>query len=222
MRVTDVNGDLPRIINNRDHVYLGNLRHYFRVLFRQTANSNGYHNFRHPCHVLWVCYESLRHPAYRREIPVRKGRNLMIAALSHDFEHSGLPQNDREQIIRAIRGLERHLLPEDAGEIDDISALMVTTEFPHRIETAKLPLEAQILRDGDCSQCFSPVWIQDVVFGLAEERGVSPLEVLRHQEGFMRGLTFSTKWAQGVFTKKVIDAKIEEVRGLLEILDSQA
>ncbi len=83
-----------------------------------------------------------------------------------------------------------------------------------------LGLCGRIIRDADVSQGLCDAWIQQVVFGLAAERGVEPIEVLRSQETFMRGLIFSTAWARAQFPPDAIEDKIAEAQALLVIFES--
>jgi hypothetical protein len=66
----------------------------------------------------------------------------------------------------------------------------------------------------------SPAWIQQVVFGLAQEWEVSPLEVLKGQGSFLAGLSFCTCWARQLFPQELIHAKIEEVEQLRRLLET--
>ena len=48
MLVSEVTGDVPKIIGNEESLYEGDLNEYFRVLFFESSNIyNPYHNFRH-------------------------------------------------------------------------------------------------------------------------------------------------------------------------------
>jgi hypothetical protein len=91
----EISGDLPKIIGNEENLYEGNLIYYFRVLFFRANNLyNPYHNFRHMSHVLWLCYKSCQY--YSHELPPRQMRTLLIAALFHDFDHTGRPHRGDE------------------------------------------------------------------------------------------------------------------------------
>jgi hypothetical protein len=58
MLVSEVRGDLPKIIGNEEQLYEGELTFYFRTLFFRSRNlHNPYHNFRHMLHVLWLCHK---------------------------------------------------------------------------------------------------------------------------------------------------------------------
>jgi hypothetical protein len=66
----------------------------------------------------------------------------------------------------------------------------------------------------------SPVWIQQVVIGLAGERGVKPIEVLRAQAPFLDTLSFHTRWARQLFPQEFIKAKIGEAEKLVQLLET--
>jgi hypothetical protein len=90
-------------------------------------------------------------------------------------------------------------MPADRAFLPQIEALIEATHYPYKIGSDKLDLLGQIIRDADLAQALSPAWIQQVVFGLAQEWEVSPLEVLKGQGSFLAGLSFSTCWAQQLF-----------------------
>jgi hypothetical protein len=111
MLTSELTGDLPEIIGNEENLYEGNLILYFRILFYNSTNlKNPYHNFRHTLHVLWLCQKACRY--YQKKLTPRQMRNLLIAALFHDFDHPGHPHPgeqdpDRINIRIAIAGLRR-------------------------------------------------------------------------------------------------------------------
>lgn len=216
--MSSVKGDLPAIVRNDADLYEGDLRHYFRVLCRHATNlGHPYHNFRHVSHVLWLCYQAC--VFYREEGMTRESmRTLLIAALFHDFNHSGRPGPDKVNIEAAIMALEEHLLPEDMCYLEHIKHVIKATEFPYTMSTEEVGFLGKIIRDADMGQAFSVAWIQQVIYGLAEEWGKTPLEVLKMQGGFLGGLKLHTTWARSVFTPEVVQEKIDEARELLEIL----
>ena len=84
-----------------------------RLLPRTSAR-----NFRHTLHVLWLCQKACRY--YQKTLTPRQMRNLLIAALFHDFDHPGHPHPgeqdpDRINIRIAIAGLRRHITPLTPG-----------------------------------------------------------------------------------------------------------
>jgi len=107
-------------------------------------------------------------------------------------------------------------------EFQNIVEIIRGTEFPYKVTSEMLTLSGQIIRDADLSQNFSVAWIQQVVFGLAEEWGKNPIEVLKMQEGFMNNvLHYITEWGQQRFPTSDIEGKIAEARALVEILTAE-
>src|SRR3989344_490419 len=219
MSVSTIRGSLPSILLNADQLYEGNLVHYFQAVFNHAKNlQHPYHNFRHMFHVTWLCHKACSF--YVTTLSRRQMRNLLIAAMFHDIDHSGQVGPDALNIARALEALETHTLPEDRLYLADISALISATEYPYKVPSETLPLCAQIIRDADLSQALSVAWIQQVIFGLAAEWGKQPTEVLKGQNAFLSNLKFHTKWAQLLYPQASIDEKIAETRELVQLLES--
>ncbi len=215
----ELHGTLIEMTDNIDGVYEGNLRHYAHQIFHQGQHfGNGYHGYRHNHHVTWQCYQACRYYGDGK-LDKRSMRNLVVAALWHDFDHSGMAGHDDLNLLRAIRGFHKNIVPEDELHAEAIIKLMWVTEYPYKVLTNDLHLTAQILRDADMSQCFSTAWIETVIIGLAREWRRTPLEVLKGQVPFLRGLKFYTEWGQASFTQAAIDKKIVEVEGLIALYD---
>lgn len=208
-------GGLPAVIRNEDGLYEGDLLHYFKVLFFQAQNVNHpYHNFRHMTHVLWLCYDAC--VFYKNALRPRLIRNILVAGMFHDFDHSGLMGHDDLNIERAVRGFEKNIHEDDIDHKSDIVFLIRGTEFPH---TSADSGSLVILRDADLAQALSSAWIQQVVFGLAKEWGKTPLEVLKMQPAFNEGIKFKTRWAQERFPEELVAAKVSEAHALIECLE---
>jgi hypothetical protein len=224
MLVSEVTGDRPKIIGNEEHLYEGDLTFYFRTLFFKSRNlHNPYHNFRHTLHVLWLCHKACQY--YQNQLTPRQMRNLLITALFHDFDHPGHPhpgENDPDRInIRiAIAGLRRYIMPADRAFLPEIEALIEATQYPYKIGSEELDLLGRIIRDADLAQALSPVWIQQVVIGLAQEWRVQPLDVLKSQGSFLASFSFNTRWARHKFPRELVQAKIDEVEQLLRLLET--
>src|ERR1700722_10358741 len=224
MLTSEITGDLPEIIGNEESLYEGNLVLYFRILFYNSNNlRNPYHNFRHTLRVLWLCQKACRY--YQKKLTPRQMRNLLIAALFHDFDHPGHPHPgeqdpDRINIRIAIAGLRRHIMADDRASLPEIEALIEATHYPYKTAGEELDLLGKILRDADLAQVFSPVWIQQVVIGLAGERGVKPIEILRAQASFLDTLSFHTRWARQMFPQELIKAKSGEAEKLARLLET--
>ncbi|MDO8482791.1 MAG: hypothetical protein Q7S86_03165 [bacterium] len=227
----ETRGSIPQIIRNDDKLYEGNLTHYLRVVCKYARNlHHPYHNLRHMLHVLWLCYQACLFYKEKRingnlsspKLTPRQMRNLLIAALFHDFDHSGLLGDDDLNIEKALRALKKHILPEDEMHLDEIVGILKATEFPYKVSSDSLGLLAKIIRDADMSQALSVAWIQQVILGLAAEWRKTAVEILQMQGPFMSNLKFFTDWGQQMFPRKIIDIKIQEANELLELLGEQA
>jgi hypothetical protein len=225
MSRSKISGDIPKIIINAESLYEGNLVCYFRVIFFKATNiTNPYHNLRDMLHVLWLCHKACRY--YRHKLTPSQMRVLLIAALFHDFDHPGHPHPgekdpDKINIPIAISGLRRYIMAGDRALMPAIEGIIEATHFPYTIGSDKLDLLGKIIRDADLAQALSPVWIQQVVIGLAQEWEVTPLEVLRAQKSFLAALPFNTEWARELFPQELVDAKIEEAETLLRLLEAE-
>ena len=216
-----VRGNLPEIITNAEGLYAGDLRHYFKILFHSAQNvRHPYHNWRHMTHVMVMAYFACKY--HQDELTPLLIRKILIAALFHDFDHSGMIGHDDLNIERALRALDTHLLPEDRVDQSEIAGLIKITEFPYKRPSLGLSLRARILRDADMAQVFSLAWMQQVIFGFASEWRKEPLDVLRLQIPFLGSTSFHTAWGQAQYPSAVIEEKIAEVKELLELLDIAA
>ena len=210
-------GSITGVIRNDDGAYSGDLIHYFRVVFYNARNlSNPYHNFRHLFHVLWLCFSAAQF--YATSLSKHDIRELLIAAMFHDFDYTGMMGNDDVNITLALRGLKKHLLVEDGDSYPNIEKLIRATQYPYVIPVEELDLRGKIIRDADLSQALSPAWIQQVIFGLSEEWNKAPIEVLLAQVGFLNSVKFHTEWAHHEFD---LEAKRNEVADLIKLLQPQ-
>jgi hypothetical protein len=201
------------IINNKDRTYTGDLKHYFRITMRAPNVLNPYHGIRHMLHVLWECYQG----AIALGIDGEKLRCLLIAALFHDYDHSGKLIEDNKNIERAITGMQIHLLPEDKQHESTIESLIRCTAFPH-IGDPSSTLHA-LLRDVDLAQGLSETWIEHILFRLSQEKGNTMESMLERQTDFLQVLEkgLYTMWARKKYCPK-ITARLEEVRLMKEVL----
>src|SRR5262245_49739105 len=126
-------GNIPEVIRNSNIVYQGDLIPYFGILFGKARNLRcPYHNARHILHVTYQCYIAC--VSYGHKLTKREMRNLLIAAMFHDFDHSGLTGDDDLNIARALRALQKFILPEDQSHRDEIEYLIKATEYPYKID----------------------------------------------------------------------------------------
>jgi len=93
-----------------------------------------------------------RRRIYRDRLTQRQIRNLLIAALFHDFDHPGHPHPgaddpDGINIGRSIAALRRHIAPEDRPFLPGIEALIEATHYPYVVAGEQFDLSGQIIRD---------------------------------------------------------------------------
>lgn len=213
-----VRGTIDQIITNENNLYEGNLVSYFRIIFHEATNvTHPYHNFRHMMHVTWLCHEACIF--YIDTLSKRQMRNVLIAAMFHDFDHPGTLGDDNQNIMRSIEGLKKHILPEDSPSLDDIKTIIQATEYPYKTDSSTLSLSAQIIRDADTSQSLNPSWLQQIIFGLAAEWNKPPLDVLKAQGAYHRNLKLVTTWGKQMWPQEKINEKIDEAEKLLKILE---
>lgn len=205
------------VIINEAGRYEGNLEKYFKILFEKATNVRApYHNMRHTLHVVSECYDGACYYGFDKRI----FRNLLIAALFHDFNHAGqMTGNDDLEVERAIRGLRAHLFLEDDPYMECIQGYIRSTQFPHKRANNELALAEQVLRDADMSQSLdSDDWIQQILFGLSAEMRITPKDLLATQENFLSSIEFASEWGIKKFSP-LRDKRILEIRELVMVLN---
>jgi len=213
-------GDIAKIATNADGLYEGDLRRYVKVILQAPNIYNGYHGLRHMLHVLWVCYQACEYYARLGKLTPPRMRRLLIAAIFHDYYHSGKSGDDKENIAEAIKGLRFHLLVEDYPYLEEIENILRATQFPHEDLGSTATLEQRILRDADVSQAFGPVWIGDILAGFGSELEKTPLEMLKQQLGFLNTLKFHSDFGKVFYGEDALHAKKVETMDLIAILET--
>ena len=113
------------------------------------AASLYYHNNYHAMWMMVNCYNmSMNH-----EMDDNDRRLLLIAAMFHDFDHSGGVLLDKVNIAAARTGVYRHV---DINDIDKkvVIYLIKITEFPFAYEP--ITIQEKIIRDSDIMQGMTP------------------------------------------------------------------
>lgn len=210
------------IVTNAEGLYEGNLVPYYKTLtVDSTGRSNPYHNTSHILDVLQAVYEGGKFHGLTGEDLL----SLCIAAIFHDMNHPGESRGkDRFNIEVALVMLRANILPQHRAQIDKISEIIWATEFPYKIPSNELSLSQQIMRDADLCQNFSPAWIQQCWFGLAEELRCDPVGFLGTRPAFLRAVEFQSGWGKTVLEPKRLAAIIEaedQIRALGENMPSE-
>lgn len=210
---------LISVIDNIDKKYeADNLWYYYDLLVNSPNAYNGYHNFRHMCHVTCELYDA---GCYYNVDPETL-LVMLLAGIFHDYGHTGvgLPGNlDSVNINRAITHLQIDILPKHAYLIPRIKTFIEVTEFPHK---ALMPNGDQLkhelllaMRDADMSQSLFDVWIQQIIFGMGSEQGKSRDEMLQGQLPFLQKyLDFHSEWGKKRYYP-MREKRIDEVNHII-------
>lgn len=209
------NSQILEIINNSEGLYEGNLRYYFKLVFDAPNVNNPYHNFRHMLHVLCNAYVAGVFCRFAEIFGKRRFRALLIASALHDYGHSGKMGNDSLEIAILLNKFDSLILYEDRDLIPFIRDYITYTQYPYANEV--ISLGAEILRDADMSQTLTNVWLQQIIFGLAAEREISPLQSLKDQITYLRSMKFYSPWGKKVLIRRVY-GKIKETEEFLSLL----
>lgn len=203
---------LIQIFNNDEKLYAGDdLWYYAKKLFFAKNVKLGYHNFRHMMHVTYQVYDAIK---YMKINPVA-ARYLLIAAMFHDYGHSGDgKRSDSWNIEKAIRAIKKHIHEDDKKYLKEIIRLIRSTEWfgeaGHNILEQDMFID--ILRDADTSQTFDTSWMQQIIFGLGTELGKSPRKMLEAQLPFLQErVKFYSDWGKAKFGP-ILKERICEVK----------
>jgi hypothetical protein len=156
-----------------------------------------YHNLNHNITVTNYAIYCAEHENLNEE----QKKELFIAAIFHDYNHSAGESPDNINIIHAKAGIARFLNTYNIGDINkqNIFDIIDATEFPYKIDESKLNIQQKIIRDCDMLQLCEPVRLQCNYLGLAKEMGISFKQVLENQKKFYAVLKFRTKFAQAFY-----------------------
>lgn len=213
--------NIINIIRNDDKIYEGDLIYYFKIVFNKANNlQNPYHNFRHLMHVMYLCHEAIVWNIKKdpKSFSKMSARNLLIAALFHDFDHSGTVGRDADEIARAIKAVRENISKEDKPQLKEIETLIEATQYPHKAHTSQQTIAEEIIQDVDLSTALDDVWMQQVILGLGSEMSLSPQVMLERQIAFLNNIHFHSAWAKAKFTPEKIASRINEVEAMLGFL----
>jgi hypothetical protein len=146
------------------------------------------------------CYEG----AQFYNLPYDTTREILIAALFHDFAHTGGHATDNENIRRAYHhGLKMYFR---SGVSELVWQCIRCTQYPFVYEP--LTIEQRIIRDADLMQFRYSNW-KDVLLvklkleiEVAQAREISEDEMIEGQRKFWSGVKFYTDWGKGVYQRE--------------------
>lgn len=174
------------------------------VLTRNPSNNLPYHNLLHTLSMVDCCFKAATH----YNLPLVSIRPLLVAALFHDFAHSGGKLSDTENIKNAIAGFEHFNMQQNHSQFGHqyqtyVPRFISVTEYPYVV----VPhcIEERILRDSDLLSIMYEDWYDRVVIGLGQEmcvkagRVITEREMIEGQLEFLSKVTMFTDWGKQKF-----------------------
>jgi len=145
-----------------------------------TSNNLPYHNWYHALCMVEKCIEGANY----HNLPYRSIRHLVLAALFHDFDHTGGKSTDSINIDRALKGWRNYeytfLRSITSIDKQEVEGIIRVTEYPYVIEP--ICIEQKIIRDADLMQCLRPTWKEMIIVGLRQEMSIKLGKDLTEEE----------------------------------------
>lgn len=176
------------------------------VTEQNAGRDNTYHNNAHMASVALACSELFQIEA--RHLPSDDIDLLLVAAMLHDFNHSGGALSDKENIALALEhgvdAIHENLVRQFGMMfVWIVTRLIRVTEFPFVYEP-DTTLES-ILRDADALQSVEPNGVELIMEGLRTEMAAKFGRTPTHKEmaygqiKFFDSLTLFTNTAKSIF-----------------------
>lgn len=191
-----------------------------------TANDNPYHNLFHTMSMVKNVYQGARF----HNLPNIETTSLVVAALFHDYDHSGGLWADCDNVKLAATKFWKFYnanantlgLLINAGLTD---ACIRVTEFPFVLEPVTLAEE--IIRDADMLQISEPYWFEMTTLGIKAEfetkigQSISMIDYLRGQISFVNNhFKHYTEWGKMRANAPLVTKRREAYQQILDILIS--
>lgn len=173
---------------------------------------NDYHNNEHMINVFNNAMILFNHYKDEYKLPPYHKLVLGLAALFHDFDHSGGRLKDSENIELALVALKEFLKTINKSDLyDDIKNIIVATEFPHL--DIDLDILQKIIRDADTMGGIIEGW-KSVVTNLASEYNKTLVEFIPSQIKFLDTVKFNTDYCNGLLknNKEKIIEELNEMK----------
>lgn len=173
-----------------------NLEDYFsKLLVWNTANKAPYHNLYHTLCVMKNCLKIVEYENIDTNI-----RNLLVASLFHDFNHSQGSAPDSWNVKKAIE-IFLEFSQETDVESEKIVDIIKATEYPYVI--TDLNIEQKIIRDADLLQIFEDNYFQQNIVSLGIEMRKDLKESLEMSLKFYSNLNYYTMYGKKIHTENI-------------------
>ena len=142
------------------------------IIDHNTSNDAPYHHLNHMLRVMTYCNEGCKF----HKITGKLRKDLLVAALFHDFGHSQGEKSDSENVKTAISAVREWYASNDLNHssvnIERVANIIAATEYPYVIPKEDLTLEQAIIRDADLMIALDSDWMGNMIIGLATEMKV--------------------------------------------------
>jgi len=192
--------------------FLGKALNY--IIHNSDSNYAPYHNLNHNVTITVMAFTLGK----MEKISETEMKELLIAAIFHDFNHSAGKTKDGANIKKAKLGVEDFLEKEKISvDLKKVNEILEATEYPYVIKESDLTLQQQIIRDADFLQLSEPNRLQANILGMASETNNDVKKWLTIQKGFVSNCKFNTKSAKEL--KDIFwDEMVEELEYLIKIV----
>jgi len=183
------------VINKLDYLQ----KAFKYILLNSKSNNNPYHDLNHLLTVMKWCY----HGAKYEGISGKPLKELLIASIFHDVNHSGGKKSDEENIKDAKKIMKKFIESEKIDvDVYSMNEILDATQFPYVIDAKDLNIRQAIIRDADIMQIYQYNWIQQNIYGLAQELSIDFIDFLKPQKKFMDSAEFNTEWGRNLKKEK--------------------
>ena len=178
------------------------------IIENSNSNSLPYHGITHTFEVFEACAN------YVMDNPEQNihAHELLIAALFHDFNHSGGKLPDSENVRIAIDGMVQFLYEKnmlDSFDVELAAYVIMATQFPYVLDETELNIEGRIIRDADMYQSMKNESIVKLYYGLRTEINMSMEDFCAMESKFLGNMKLNTEYFRQMWSQVCQDRLIE-------------
>lgn len=176
------------------------------------SNSCPYHGIDHLFEVFKMVHNIiLNNTIY--EYDVNYKLELYIAALFHDYAHSGGVLTDDKNIINALEGLYLFHQANPYFDLSITTEIIKATEYPYSIKDEDIKLfEQRLIRDADMCYLFDDLSVVKLYYGLRVEFKKDLNEFYNNQYNFLNNVQFYNEYYNNLWNTSVKDIRLKELQ----------
>ncbi len=171
-----------------------------KYISENNKTENAYHNNKHMIDVFNNAMTLFDEYQKENKLTENDKLHLGLAALFHDFNHSGGKLKDDENIEIALAELKKWLDATDNSNLyKAVKKVIIATEFPHK--DIQLDFLQKIIRDADTMGGISEDWT-NIVKSLAKEYNKTLEEFIPTQIKFLDTVKFNTDYCNNLLKSR--------------------